>query len=140
MAFKNSKNALQEKPVADFIPCAHEQCDHTAILRIHSENSTDKPLINVCRSHYEFHISQGAKRYCEARGLRSVQQKRDYIRKMLPSIGKGQGNLEWAYKLKAREEAGEALLPIQRTLWREALQNVHMAEREPGEDDEVATA
>ena len=43
---------------------------------------------------------------------------------------------KWAEELRAREESGERLLPVQASAWRAAL-NRGLRDRSPGDDDEL---
>jgi hypothetical protein len=55
------------------------------------------------------------------------EEKKEILRK-LPAAAKElkleTARLGWAYQLRARDEAGEALTPYQRTAWREALRRI----------------
>lgn len=63
--------------------CAHDVCEFPATARIRAFNSDYGPFIRVCSFHYEFHITEGAKRRASEMGLDTIAKQKDYIRRTL---------------------------------------------------------
>ncbi len=64
------------------IQCAHEQCPHSAIVSMKLKTGR----ANLCRAHYEFHITQEAREVVESKGLITTEQKREYCRRNMPKF------------------------------------------------------
>lgn len=64
------------------------------------------------------------------------RDRRADIAKLLAMLKPNPPSKKWAEELKAREEAGEVLLPVQASAWRAALHR-GLRERSPGDDDEM---
>lgn len=62
--------------VVETYPCAHDGCPKPAYLR----RKINGCMVNLCRSHDEFHMNQEAKAYCKAKGLETVEQMRAFCK------------------------------------------------------------
>lgn len=58
-------------------PCAHDGCTKPALLR----RKINKVMVNLCRSHDDFHVSQEAKEFCKSKGFTTIQQMIDYCKR-----------------------------------------------------------
>ena len=70
--------------------CAHDGCKQSAILR----RRLNGAVVNLCRHHHEFHVSQEARAYAEKLGLMTVEQMRAYCKAMIPLIGRRTPEIE----------------------------------------------
>ena len=56
--------------------CAHESCQHRAVVKI----QTPTGWANLCMFHYDEHYRIGALDYCDALGLHTIEQRREWVR------------------------------------------------------------
>lgn len=108
------------------IACAHAQCPQPAILSINLKHAKD---VNLCKQHYEFHISEEAREFCKLNNLTTRKAQREYIAKFLKRFGRGFDPIDHWKKVSATPN----LTSMSYILAKEALERLH-ATRDPGEE------
>lgn len=89
------------------VSCAYDLCLNPAMARVNSAN--------LCRVHYDFQAERDAELFCDAQGLITVEDKREWCRKHMKTFGRT-GFHEWAARLTQKDVDLLARLGLARTL------------------------
>ena len=101
------------------VECAHMECQHRAKVKIRTKTG----WANLCMFHYDEHYRLKALATCEALGLHTTEQRREWTRNAIQKLVQ-----KWTPNYGSDTDRVEAA--------RRAAQEAIRRGREPGEDDE----